>query len=190
MNTNLRRALLIIGVIGIVFGVVGYIGLLIGGNFGAFVKGMTPGIPLGLSALVIIVVTGRGATARRLSLQSPVCGLKHISDSCSSHVCASGTVRCRQTLWQTPLRLLSLVNDGRHDHEPRLGETSEPILPRQAGSVVTGFRVVRIYEHLMNTMMAFKPVKLPNFIRTVLHCPLLQHRNVLCHVTVFQKYDP
>lgn len=36
MNTNLRRALLIIGVIGIVFGIVGYIGLLIGGNFGAF----------------------------------------------------------------------------------------------------------------------------------------------------------
>lgn len=60
MNTNLRRALLIIGVIGIVFGVVGYIGLLIGRNFGAFVKGMTPGILLGFSALVIIVVTGRG----------------------------------------------------------------------------------------------------------------------------------
>ncbi|MFR0590918.1 hypothetical protein ACLUWA_04670 [Bifidobacterium thermophilum] len=60
MNTNLRRALLIIGVIGIVFGVVGYSGLLIGGNFGAFVKGMTPGILLGLSALVIIVVAGRG----------------------------------------------------------------------------------------------------------------------------------
>ena len=60
MNTNLRRTLLIIGVIGIVFGVVGYIGLLIGGNFGAFVKGMTPGIPLGVSALVIIVVAGRG----------------------------------------------------------------------------------------------------------------------------------
>ena len=92
MNTNLRRTLLIIGVIGIVFGVVGYSGLLIGGNFGAFVKGMTPGILLGLSALVIIVVAGRGAMARRLSLQSPVYGLKHISDSCSSHVCASGTV--------------------------------------------------------------------------------------------------
>lgn len=60
MNTNLRRALLIIGVIGIVFGIVGYIGLLIGSNFGAFVKGMTPGILLGFSALVIIVVTGRG----------------------------------------------------------------------------------------------------------------------------------
>lgn len=60
MNTNLRRALLIIGVIGIVFGVIGYIGLLIGSNFGAFVKGMTPGILLGLSALVIIVVSCRG----------------------------------------------------------------------------------------------------------------------------------
>ncbi|MGO5434140.1 hypothetical protein [Bifidobacterium thermophilum] len=59
MNTSLRRALLIIGVIGIVFGFIGYIGLLIGSNFGAFVKGMTPGILLGLSALVIIVVTGR-----------------------------------------------------------------------------------------------------------------------------------
>lgn len=60
MNTNLRRALLVIGVIGIVFGIVGYIGLLIGSNFGAFVKGMIPGILLGLSAAVIIVVTGRG----------------------------------------------------------------------------------------------------------------------------------
>lgn len=60
MNTNLRRALLVIGVIGIVFGIVGYIGLLIGSNFGAFVKVMIPGILLGLSAAVIIVVTGRG----------------------------------------------------------------------------------------------------------------------------------
>ena len=56
----LVAANLLAWVIGIVFGVVGYIGLLIGGNFGAFVKGMTPGIPLGLSALVIIVVAGRG----------------------------------------------------------------------------------------------------------------------------------
>lgn len=58
MNNDIRKALLIIGVIGIVFGVLGYIGLLIGGNFGAFIKGMTPGIPLGLSALVIIVAVG------------------------------------------------------------------------------------------------------------------------------------
>ncbi|MGN0103272.1 hypothetical protein [Bifidobacterium thermacidophilum] len=60
MNTNLRRALLIIGVIGIVFGIVSYIGLLLGSNFGALVKGMTLDILLGLSALVIIVVTGGG----------------------------------------------------------------------------------------------------------------------------------
>ncbi|MGO5149832.1 hypothetical protein ACTQ29_07670 [Bifidobacterium boum] len=58
MNNNLSRALLIISVIGIVFGIVGYSGLLIGGNFGAFVRGMTPGILLGLSALVIIVAVG------------------------------------------------------------------------------------------------------------------------------------
>ena len=37
MNTNLRRALLIIGVIGIVFGVVGYIGLLLGGQLAGFI---------------------------------------------------------------------------------------------------------------------------------------------------------
>lgn len=58
MNNDVRKALLIIGVIGIVFGIIGYIGLLIGGNFGAFTKGMTPGILLGLSALVIIVAVG------------------------------------------------------------------------------------------------------------------------------------
>ena len=58
MNNNLRRALLIIGIIGIVFGIIGYIGLLIGGNFGAFIKGMIASILLGLSALVIIVAVG------------------------------------------------------------------------------------------------------------------------------------
>lgn len=108
----------------------------------------------------------------------------------SSHVCASDTVRSTNCGTRTPSQLLPLVNDGRHDYEPRLGRISEPILSRQVGSVVTGFRAVRTYEHLTNTMVAFKPVRLPNFIRTVLHCPLLQHRNVLCHVTVFQKYDP
>ncbi len=81
MNTNLRRALLIIGVIGIVFGVVGYIGLLIGGNFGAFVKGMTPWHPAWSLCTGDYRCHRQGATARRLSLQSPVCGLKHIGDS-------------------------------------------------------------------------------------------------------------
>lgn len=58
MNNDICKAMFIIGVIGIVFGMIGYIGLLIGGNFGAFLKGMAPGILLGLSALVIIVVVG------------------------------------------------------------------------------------------------------------------------------------
>ncbi|MFR0569126.1 hypothetical protein ACLUXI_05465 [Bifidobacterium apri] len=60
MNNDIRKAMFIIGVIGIVFGVLGYIGLLIGGNFGAFITGMTPGILLGLSALVIIVAANGG----------------------------------------------------------------------------------------------------------------------------------
>lgn len=58
MNNDVRKALLIIGVIGIVFGIIGYIGFLIGSNFGAFIKGMAPGILLGISALVIIVAVG------------------------------------------------------------------------------------------------------------------------------------
>lgn len=49
------KAIAIIAVLGIICGVLGYIGLAAGGPFGNFMRGATPGILIGLSALLLII---------------------------------------------------------------------------------------------------------------------------------------
>lgn len=50
------KALRITGLLGVVCGVIGYIGFFVGGDFGAFVGGALPGIMLGFSLLVLLVI--------------------------------------------------------------------------------------------------------------------------------------
>ena len=50
------KALHITGILGAVCGVVGYIGFFVGGDFGALVAGALPGILLGFSLLVLLVI--------------------------------------------------------------------------------------------------------------------------------------
>lgn len=51
---NVKTALNITGMLGAAFGVIGYIGLFVGGDLGAFTGGATPGILLGFSLLVLL----------------------------------------------------------------------------------------------------------------------------------------
>ncbi|MCH4071829.1 hypothetical protein [Pseudoramibacter sp.] len=51
-----RRALGIIAVCGLVLAVLGFIGLAVGGGFADFVRGMSPGVTAGLSALILILI--------------------------------------------------------------------------------------------------------------------------------------
>ncbi len=50
------KALRITGILGSICGVIGYIGFFVGGDFGAFVEGALPGILLGLSLLMLLVI--------------------------------------------------------------------------------------------------------------------------------------
>ena len=50
------KALRITGILGIICGVIGYIGFFVGGGFGAFVAGALPGIMLGISLLVLLII--------------------------------------------------------------------------------------------------------------------------------------
>ena len=60
---NIKKALNITGMLGAAFGVVGYIGLFVGGDLAAFTGGATPGILLGFSLLVLLVIP-RGITEK------------------------------------------------------------------------------------------------------------------------------
>lgn len=57
---NIKKALNITGILGAAFGIFGYIGLFVGSNLGAFTGGALPGILLGFSLLVLLVIP-RGA---------------------------------------------------------------------------------------------------------------------------------
>lgn len=50
-----KKALRIIGILGIVVGILGYVGLATGGPLGDFMRGALPGILIGLTALVCVV---------------------------------------------------------------------------------------------------------------------------------------
>ena len=50
------KALRITGILGSICGAIGYIGFFVGGDFGAFVEGALPGILLGFSLLVLLVI--------------------------------------------------------------------------------------------------------------------------------------
>ena len=52
---SISKALAVIGTIGVVYGIMGCIGLFAGGPFGDFMQGATPGIMIGLSALLLII---------------------------------------------------------------------------------------------------------------------------------------
>ena len=50
------KALRITDILSSICGVIGYIGFFVDGNFGAFVEGALPGILLGFSLLVLLVI--------------------------------------------------------------------------------------------------------------------------------------
>ena len=52
---SISKALAVIGTIGVACGIMGCIGLFSGGPFGDFMQGATPGIVIGLSALLLII---------------------------------------------------------------------------------------------------------------------------------------
>ena len=53
---RIMKALRITGLLGSICGVIGYIGFFVGGDFGAFVEGTLPGVLLGFSLLVLLVI--------------------------------------------------------------------------------------------------------------------------------------
>ena len=53
---RIMKALRITGILGSICGVIGYIGFFVGGDFGAFVEGTLPGVLLGFSLLVLLVI--------------------------------------------------------------------------------------------------------------------------------------
>lgn len=53
---HIMQTLRITGTLGVICGVIGYIGFFVGGDFGAFVEGVLPGILLGFSLLVLLVI--------------------------------------------------------------------------------------------------------------------------------------
>lgn len=53
---RVMRALRITGILGSICGVIGYLGFFVGGDFGAFVEGALPGVLLGFSLLVLLVI--------------------------------------------------------------------------------------------------------------------------------------
>ena len=53
---RIMKTLRITGILGSICGVIGYIGFFVGGDFGAFVEGALPGILLGFSLLVLLVI--------------------------------------------------------------------------------------------------------------------------------------
>lgn len=53
---RIMKTLRITGLLGSICGVIGYIGFFVGGDFGAFVEGTLPGVLLGFSLLVLLVI--------------------------------------------------------------------------------------------------------------------------------------
>lgn len=53
---RIMKALRITGTLGSICGVIGYIGFSVGGDIGAFVEGTLPGVLLGFSLLVLLVI--------------------------------------------------------------------------------------------------------------------------------------
>ena len=51
-----RRLLVFLIVCNIILATLGFIGLLVGGNFGDFIDGMTPGVLLGISVLMVVLM--------------------------------------------------------------------------------------------------------------------------------------
>ena len=53
---RIMKALRITGILVAICGIIGYIGFFVGGDLGAFVEGALPGILLGFSLLVLLVI--------------------------------------------------------------------------------------------------------------------------------------
>ena len=53
---DVNRALKITGLVGIAFVLIGYVGVFVGGDFGAFTGGAMPGILAGISLLILLVI--------------------------------------------------------------------------------------------------------------------------------------
>ena len=53
---DVKKALKITGLVGIAFALIGYLGVFVGGDFGAFTGGAIPGILAGISLLILLVI--------------------------------------------------------------------------------------------------------------------------------------
>ena len=53
---NITKALLIKGVVGVIFAVIGYIGFFVGGDLADFMSGAMPGILLGFCLMDLLIV--------------------------------------------------------------------------------------------------------------------------------------
>ena len=59
---DVNKALKITGLVGIAFALIGYVGVFVGGDFGAFTSGAMPGILAGISLLILLVIPKRSSS--------------------------------------------------------------------------------------------------------------------------------
>ena len=59
---DVNKALKITGLVGIAFALIGYVGVFVGDNFGAFTGGAMPGILAGISLLILLVIPKRSSS--------------------------------------------------------------------------------------------------------------------------------
>ena len=59
---DVNKVLKITGLVGIAFALIGYVGVFVGGDFGAFTDGAMPGILAGISLLILLVIPKRSSS--------------------------------------------------------------------------------------------------------------------------------
>ena len=59
---DVNPALKITGLVEIAFVLIGYVGVFVGGDFGAFTGGAVPGILAGVSLLILLVIPKRSSS--------------------------------------------------------------------------------------------------------------------------------
>ena len=59
---DVNKALKITGLVGVAFALIGYVGVFVGGDFGAFTGGAMPGILASISLLILLVIPKRSSS--------------------------------------------------------------------------------------------------------------------------------